>query len=159
MSLTVVTGTTSILIERPLPSLPIQTDNKEAARREYTQPLKSVTLETLREGLRGTLTELWNLDLTGQVIYDTDCPYMGGGAYGDIRIGKCRVLGRGEVKVAVKCLRLYLHDSPDATKVRLTIPSDRKSTVKNTHVFHAQRSLLSAKFECGQGSVTQTSFR
>ncbi|OCB90803.1 kinase-like protein [Sanghuangporus baumii] len=69
------------------------------------------------EILHRTLAGLEDFDLTGRVAYHTDSSYLAGGAYGDIRIGDCAILGRGRVRVAVKCIRLYLRDNPEVIKL------------------------------------------
>lgn len=67
------------------------------------------------------LAELKHFDLTGQVVFDHDSPFLAGRAFGDIRIGACLVAGQGKVKVAIKCLRIFLQDSPDILKVQIIV--------------------------------------
>ncbi|KAL5512533.1 hypothetical protein ACEPAG_3186 [Sanghuangporus baumii] len=52
-----------------------------------------------------------------RVAYHTDSPYLADGAYDDIRIGDCAILGRERVRVAVKCIRLYHRDNPEVIKL------------------------------------------
>ncbi|KAL5504532.1 hypothetical protein ACEPAH_7193 [Sanghuangporus vaninii] len=69
------------------------------------------------EVLYRTLAGLEDFDLTGRVAYHADNSYLSGGAYGDTRIGDCAIQGRGRVRVAVKCIRLYLRDNSEVIKL------------------------------------------
>ncbi|KAL5483072.1 hypothetical protein ACEPAI_8301 [Sanghuangporus weigelae] len=83
----------------------------------FLQKVDTELKESGVEVLHRTLAGLENFDLGGRVAYLADSPYLAGGAYSDIRIGDCAISEHGRVRVAVKCIRLYLRDNPEVIKL------------------------------------------
>lgn len=67
------------------------------------------------EGLRRiilpeVLSQLAHLDLSGRIISKRP-RVISSGAFGDVYVGKCDILNRGHVKVAMKSLRTCTNNS------------------------------------------------
>lgn len=72
-----------------------------------------------RGRLRATLASNGRLDLTDRLKFDKKDNPLTGGAFGEIRTGTCAIDGRGEVKVAVKSIRIYRQELSDPEVVKV----------------------------------------
>ncbi|KAI5115173.1 hypothetical protein M0805_009706 [Coniferiporia weirii] len=77
----------------------------------------STTLQDYKDCLQRTLYKLSSLNITDCVTVNLSGPRVDRGGFGDVFIGSFKIGGRGEVKVAVKRLRLGMGDQSWTTKL------------------------------------------